>query len=97
MRAAAQAKVWHSTMTTLSRRSTVILLGLAAIALAFAIVVARHGGRLPTAQSQTCAVAYARARTAAESTVVDNFEIGASRVPGRYTCADERAILRRRR
>lgn len=53
-------------------------------------------GALPTAQTDVCSHAYAKARNAAESTVVDARALSSSRLPSRWTCGAERRYLDRR-
>jgi hypothetical protein len=50
----------------------------------------------PSHQTDICSAAYARAHTAAESSLVDARVLGSYRSPFRWTCGSERVYLGRR-
>lgn len=90
-------RLWRQTMLGISWPTRVLTTLALLLILAVLFLVAVRLGSPPTAQTDVCSHGYARARNAAESTVVDAHALSSSRIPGRWTCGDERRYLDRRR
>jgi hypothetical protein len=79
----------------LSSPKTLRWLGLILIAIMLVLVafLAKDRHPIPAQQSPQCRTWYARARTAADSAIIDRTRAGNRRLFGKWTCGDERLGL----
>lgn len=86
--------MWQSTMEGSTLQSRIAAVLLVAVLLSGIVLLIRAVSKPPAAPSAVCARAYARARTMADSSVADRIVLSSYRLPGRWTCGDERRYLR---
>ena len=88
--------LWRQTMEGIPWRTKILASLAIAVLIAVLFLIAIRLGAPPVSQSDVCSHGYGAARNLAESTFVDLRALSSSRLPGRWTCGDERRYLDRR-